>query len=213
MYEHQSLTSISSPYKPPRMLFTSWSQSDRRIYDIPGLSADIMQLIIEFAYTGLVSLSEESVQDLLLAADQFIVIEVIQACWDFLEERLSPENCVGIWQFTSVCHCPKLQHKAYHYMINNFEEVALGKEVLNLSVDDLAEIIAKDELNVRNERFVFKAIHHWIAHAPEERQNYLALLLSKVRFLRHCGGFFLCTVSSWILFCYFFFTGPPRSDQ
>lgn len=171
------------------MLFTSWSPSDRRTYDIPGLSSDIMQLIIEFAYTGHVSMSEESVQDLLLAADQLIVTEVIQACWDFLEERLNPDNCIGVWQFTSVCHCPKLQHKAYHYMINNFEEVAVGEEILNLSVDDLSIIIAKDELNVRNERSVFKAIHRWIAHAPEERQSYLFFLLSKVCFFRHCISF------------------------
>lgn len=155
------------------------------IYDIPGLSADTMQLIIEFAYTGHAPVSEDSVQDLLLAADQLIVIEVIQACWDFLEERLSPANCIGVWQFTSICHCPKLQHRAYQYMINNFEEVAVGEEFLYLSVDDLVEIIAKDELNVRNERSVFKAIHQWIAHAPEERQTHLVLLLSKVRFFRH----------------------------
>lgn len=169
-----------SSFKPPRTLFTSWSRADQRLYEIPGLSADMMQLIIEFAYTGHVALSEDSVQDLLLAADQLIVIQVIQACWDFLEERLSPENCIGVWHFTSVCHCPKLHHKAYHYIISNFEEVALGEELLHLSVDHLTEIIAKDELNVRNERSVFKAIHQWISFAPEERQNHLASLLSKV---------------------------------
>lgn len=164
-----------------RTLFTSWSKSDRRVYEIPGMSPDMMQLIIEFAYTGNVSVTEDSVQELLLAADQLIVIDVIQACWDFLEERLSPENCIGIWQFTDICPCPKLQHKAYHYIVNNFEEVALSEEVLHLSVDNLADILARDDLNVRNERSVFKAVHQWVAHAPEGRQNHLVLLLSKVR--------------------------------
>lgn len=153
---------------------------------LPGLSADMMQLIIEFAYTGHVSVSEESVQDLLLTADQLIVTEVVEACWNFLEERLSPENCIGIWQFTNICHCPKLQHKTYNYVINNFEEVALSEEISSLSVDDLAEIIAKDELNVRNERSVFRAVHQWIAYAPEERQNHLVFLLSTVCFISRC---------------------------
>lgn len=139
-----------------------------------------MQLIIEYAYTGVASVTEGVVQDLLLAADQLIVDDVTLACWDFLERHLCAENCIGIWKFTYICFCPKLQRTAYQYIIDNFEKVALGDEILHVSLEELAGIIIRDELAVGDEAVVFNAIHQWVAHSPKERKTYFPLLLSKV---------------------------------
>lgn len=139
-----------------------------------------MQLIIEYAYTGVTSVTEGVVQDLLLAADQLIVDDIILACWDFLERRLCAENCIGIWKFTHICLCPKLQRTAYQYIIDNFEKVALGDEILHVSLEELTGIVTRDELAVGDEAVVFNAIHRWVAHFPKERKTYFPFLLSKV---------------------------------
>lgn len=140
-----------------------------------------MQLIIQFAYTGNVPVTEDIVQDLLFAADQLLVIGVIHACWDFLEERLSPQNCIGIWQFTNICYYPRLQHKLYRYIIDNFEEVSCSAEVSLLSLEEISGIFARDDLIVRQEESVYHALHQWITQAPEERTEHLAWIFSKVR--------------------------------
>lgn len=139
-----------------------------------------MQLIIQFAYTGNVSVTEDVVQDLLFAADQLLVIGVIHACWDFLEEHLSPENCIGIWQFTKICYYPRLQRKSYQYIIDNFEEVSCSTEWSLLSVEEISGIFARDNLIVRHEKSVYNALHQWITQAPEGRKEHLAWLFSKV---------------------------------
>lgn len=139
-----------------------------------------MQLIIQFAYTGNVLVTEDVVQDLLFAADQLLVIGVIHACWDFLEEHLSPENCIGIWQFTNICYYPRLQRKSYQYIIDNFEEVSCSTEVSLLSVEEISGIFARDNLIVRHEKSVYNALHQWITQAPEGRKEHLAWLFSKV---------------------------------
>ncbi|KAM6919420.1 kelch-like protein 10 [Lycodopsis pacificus] len=141
----------------------------------------MMQLIVEFAYTGLVSVTEENVQELLLAADQLNVTGVVQTCCDFLGEQLCPENCIGIFQFTDTCLSPKLRLKAYHFIVDHFEEVVSSEEFPQLSVQQLADILGRDDLNVSEESAAFEAILRWIAHEPEERKADIALLLSKVR--------------------------------
>lgn len=163
-----------------RALFTNWSRPGKTVFEILGFSADIMQLIIQFAYTGIVSVTEDVVQDLLFAADQLLVIGVIHACWDFLEEHLSPENCIGIWQFSNICYYPRLQHKFYQYIIDNFEEVSYSTEVTLLSLEEISGIFARDDLIVRHEESVYRALHRWITQAPEERTEHLAWLFSKV---------------------------------
>ncbi|KAM9359147.1 kelch-like protein 10 [Symphorus nematophorus] len=177
---HKVILCNSSSYF--RALFTHWSTPDSRDYNIPNVSADMMKLIIEFAYTGFIPVTQENVKEVFIAADQFNVLGIIQACSDFMEEHLTPQNCIGIWWFTDIFYLPELKHKAFLFMLKHFEEVAAtSEEFLQLSVGQLAKIIESDQLNVRKEKKVFEAVLWWITYAPEERSRHISLLLSNVR--------------------------------
>lgn len=139
-----------------------------------------MRLIVDFAYTGTVSVTEDNVKELLIAADEFNMIAIVQTCCTFLTEQLRPENCVGIWQFTRNYYVPRLQLEAYHYILYHFEDVAASHELRWLSVQDLCDILDRDYLIVKKENTVFQAVLHWIAHAPRERGRNLAVLLARV---------------------------------
>lgn len=139
-----------------------------------------MQLIIEFAYTGSVSVTEDNAQELLLAADQLNVMDIVQIACDFLGEQLCPKNCIGIFQFTNICFASELQHKAYRCIIDHFEEVVFSEEFLQLSVQELTDILDRDDLNVRKESSVYESILRWITHVPEKRKGHITVLLSKV---------------------------------
>ncbi|XP_069555762.1 kelch-like protein 10 [Brachyistius frenatus] len=164
-----------------RALFSCWAVPDQKIFNIPGLSPDMMQLIIEFAYTGYASVKKHNAKELMLAANHLNVMDIVLTCSDFLREQLCPENCIGIWQFTNFCFSPELQRKAYRYIIDHFEEVVFCEEFLQLSVQELTAILDEDNLNVKEENTVYEAITKWIAHVPEERETHIAALMSKIR--------------------------------
>ncbi|GAA6220044.1 kelch-like protein 10 [Lates japonicus] len=165
-----------------RALFTHWSTPDSRVFDIPNVSPDMMKLIIEFAYTGFIPVTQVNIQELFITADRFNVMGIIKACSDLLVEQLTPQNCLGIWWFTDAYYYPELRHKTFLFTLNHFEVVAAtSEEFLLLSVQDLAKIIENDQLNVKKEKTVFEAILRWISYAPEERREYISLLLPKVR--------------------------------
>ncbi|XP_030275694.1 kelch-like protein 10 [Sparus aurata] len=164
-----------------RALFIRWSAADKKVFNIEGLSPDMMQAIIEFAYTGSLSVTVDNVQELLLAADQFNVMKIVRACCDYLEERLCPENCIGIWKFTNILPCFELQSKTFLFILDHFEEVVSTEEFEFLNVQELADILGRDDLNVKKENTVCEAIFQWITNRPEERKEHLLVLLSKVR--------------------------------
>uniref|UniRef100_A0A3Q3XA61 BTB domain-containing protein n=1 Tax=Mola mola TaxID=94237 RepID=A0A3Q3XA61_MOLML len=176
---HKVILCNCSPYF--QALFSWCPCPDKNPFEILDLSPDVMQLIIEFAYTGTVSVTGGNVQELLLAADKLLVMAIVDTCCNFLEEQLCPENCIGIWQFTNFLLCPQLQLKAYQFILDKFQQVLCTEEFWQLSVKELCAILDRDELNVRKESTAFEAIHRWIAHAPETRQKNMVLLLSKVR--------------------------------
>ncbi|KAM3596483.1 uncharacterized protein V6R79_015288 [Siganus canaliculatus] len=140
-----------------------------------------MQLIIHFAYTGAVSVTEDNVQDLLMAADQFLITDIVQTCCKFLSKQLCPDNCIGIWRMANACFCPELQREAHRFVVEHFEDAACSEEFLQLSAQELSDIISRDDLRVKGEKAVFEAVVCWVGLEPEERAKHLVDLLSKVR--------------------------------
>ncbi|XP_068576783.1 kelch-like protein 10 [Cebidichthys violaceus] len=175
---HRVILCRCSPYF--LALWRRWSPPEKKVFHIPGLSPDTMRLIIEFAYTGSVSVTAENVEKLLLAADQLNVMGLVQICCNFLGEQLCPKNCVGIFRFSDTLS-PELRLKAHRFIVDHFEEVALSEEFSQLSVQQLADVLGRDDLNVSKESAAFDAVLRWIAHEPEERKAHIAVLLSKVR--------------------------------
>ncbi|KAK9977675.1 hypothetical protein ABG768_019476 [Culter alburnus] len=165
---HKIILSAFRPYF--RTLFSNnWSSTEKQFYEIPGMSQDSLSQIIQFAYTGSALITEENVTELLVAADQFLVSGLRTAL-----------ASAGLQK--TFFSCSKLHHKAMHYILQNFEEVLLEpEEFLELSLEQLEELIGKDELNVKQEKVVFEAVLQWINYAPENRKQTIAVLLPKVR--------------------------------
>ncbi|KAK2851195.1 hypothetical protein Q5P01_007471 [Channa striata] len=165
-----------------RALFNRWSSPDNRLYEISSVSAAVMKLVIGFAYTNFVPVTHKNVQELFVTADRFNVMGIIEACSDFLEEQLTPHNCIGIWRFTDSYYYPEIKNKAFRFLLNHFEEVATtSEEFLLLSAQELCKIIESDQLIVKKEKTVFEAILRWVSGSTEERREHISLLLSKVR--------------------------------
>ncbi|XP_068180116.1 kelch-like protein 10 [Antennarius striatus] len=160
-------------------LFCRHTACTRTHFAIPDVSAEVMEVIIDFAYTGSVTVTEDNVQQLFIAADFFIITDIVEACIKFVEENLTPENCIGVRRFA--IFCPQLQHKAHFLLTNKFEEVVSSEEFLQLTWQELSDMLDSDDINVNEEKTVYEAIVRWIDHAPVHRTTYLAALLLKAR--------------------------------
>lgn len=147
------------------------------------LSPAMMQLIIEFAYTDNVPVTEKTVRELLQTAGFLNIRSILNKCCNFLGDMLCAENSIGIYQLTKYHFCIPLERKAYKFILNNFEKVESSEEFPQLDMENFCSIIASDCLCVRSEAVVFKAIVHWITYAIEKRRDFMAILFSKVKYI------------------------------
>uniref|UniRef100_A0A8C5DDN1 BACK domain-containing protein n=1 Tax=Gouania willdenowi TaxID=441366 RepID=A0A8C5DDN1_GOUWI len=84
--------------------------------------------------------------------------------------------------YTFVCWGSSLRvADAFHFICENFEEVSLCEEFLQLAEQELADILGQDDLTVTQESTVYQSVLRWINHMPEERQGAISTLLPKVR--------------------------------
>lgn len=67
-------------------------------------------------------------------------------------------------------------------MLEHFCEIINSDEFLHLNEKQLCKLLSKDELSVRCESIVFKAVVDWVKFEPEKRRSHLDHLFQCVRF-------------------------------
>lgn len=164
-------------------MFEHWDSDHNNEFTIHGISSETMKLVLEFIYTRSVTLSRSNVQDLVLAADFFLLEDLVNLCSEFMERQLCPENCIGIWRFSDIVVLPTMRNLTWRYILSHFEEVMVCEEFLGLTTEELMSIIEPDELDVKNESVVLEAVVQWTNYALDERKDHFPQLLNKVRYI------------------------------
>ena len=189
---HGPLLAAASPVFQDIFSDDLLSQEGSR-YRLKDVTCNTLGDLINFIYTGEVTLEEENVVDLLHAAYDYEIPTLARACCDWLEVQLSSYNAIGIWLLAREQqseYISDIEEIAKSYIIANFTSVCREDEFLELEYEDLEEIIRNDYLGVQNEEEVFAAVVNWIK-ADEGRSSFFCDLLNRVR-LECASSEFLC---------------------
>lgn len=117
-----------------------------------------------------IRLNEDTIQDVVQAADLLLLTDLKTLCCEFLEGCIAAENCIGIRDFALHYCLHHVHYLATEYLETHFRDVSSTEEFLELSPQKLKEVISLEKLNVGNERYVFEAVIRWIAHDVEMRK-------------------------------------------
>ncbi|XP_014396008.1 PREDICTED: kelch-like protein 18 isoform X1 [Myotis brandtii] len=146
-----------------------------------GMDPSALEALINFAYNGHLAIDQQNVQSLLMGASFLQLQSIKDACCTFLQERLHPKNCLGVRQFAETMMCAVLYDAANSFVHQHFVEVSVSEEFLGLPLDDVLELVSRDELNVTSEEQVFEAALAWVRYDREQRGPCLPELLSNIR--------------------------------
>ncbi|KAH8321099.1 kelch-like protein 10 isoform X1 [Drosophila kikkawai] len=161
---------------------TGGTGKENRVIHIPGISASIMNGVIQYAYLRQTNINDENVHELLICADYVGMVGLVKQCKDYLSHTLTPENCVSIMGFARFRFLEDLYQKARNYTLRYFTEVAArNTDIMDMNVKDFYSIISDDELNTREEDYVWKLCVKWIDRDPEIRKQHVAHLMTGLR--------------------------------
>ncbi|XP_003248768.2 kelch-like protein 2, partial [Acyrthosiphon pisum] len=94
---HKIVLIAASPYF--RAMFSNFDESNKNLVTIRELDSTILQLLIDYIYTGEIMVTKENVQGLLQAANILQLYFVKSVCAEFLQKQLDPSNCIDIKTF------------------------------------------------------------------------------------------------------------------
>lgn len=158
-------------------MFTGFEESRQDRITLQGVDHRALQLLIEYVYTSVVEVTEDNVQVLLTAANLLQLTDVRDACCDYLQTQLDPSNCLGIRDFADIHGCIDLLNYAETYIEQHFSWVAFTRggvyrssglisvflffreviqfdEFLNLTSEQVVNLIKSDRLSVPSEEKV-----------------------------------------------------------
>ncbi|CAD7682381.1 unnamed protein product [Nyctereutes procyonoides] len=146
-----------------------------------GIDPNALNSLVQYAYTGVLQLKEDTIENLLAAACLLQLTQVIEVCSNFLIKQLHPSNCLGIRSFGDAQGCTELLSVAHNYTMEHFIEVIKNQEFLLLPANEISKLLCSDDINVPDEETLFHALMHWVGHDVQARQQDLAMLLSYIR--------------------------------
>ena len=166
----------------------------------PSIDAEAFASLLRYAYTGSVTINGSNVQSLLIGASFLGLVNVQQACADYLKVRLNVGNVLSVKSFAFALGVETLVTASARYIHRHFEAVSRTEGFLGLDFEEVVEIVERDELNIKGkcvcvwrlggsynfcfilgEEIVFEAILAWTKRDESARKERLPALLSHVR--------------------------------
>uniref|UniRef100_A0A4W4F6D1 BTB domain-containing protein n=1 Tax=Electrophorus electricus TaxID=8005 RepID=A0A4W4F6D1_ELEEL len=146
-----------------------------------NIGADVLELLLEFVYTGSLIIDSANAKTLLEAANKFQFNTFCRVCVSFLEKQLTASNCLGVLAMAEAMKCTELHSMAKAFALQNFPEVATQEEILNISKEDFISYLSNDSLNAKAEELVYEMVIKWIKKNPCSRVQHASELLAVVR--------------------------------
>ncbi|KAM5278008.1 kelch repeat and BTB domain-containing protein 6 [Hipposideros larvatus] len=158
-------------------------QANVTMHDV---DAESFEVLVEYCYTGRVSLSEANVERLYAASDMLQLEYVREACASFLARRLDLANCTAIFKFADAFGHRKLRSQAQSFIAHNFKQLSrmgsIREETLaDLTLAQLLAVLRLDTLNIEQEQTVCHVAVQWLEAAPKERGPCAAEVFKCVR--------------------------------
>lgn len=176
---HRLVLSAAIPYF--RTMFTG-DTSESKMKDITMKEIDpvALKVLIDYAYTNKVKITEENVESLLLTSEFLQFTEVSKSCCCFLSTHFTPDNVISIETLAKRLNCSDLIENAHRYIQKNFDAICETPEFLSVPFEFLNDLIRRDHLFTANEEKVFEAVIKWVK-VDAERTVLLPELLTGVR--------------------------------
>ena len=144
---HKSVLAASSEYF--LSLFTSDMKEKQKLkVKLEGFKPFVMNDLLSYIYTGQAEITDENAKELVFAGDYLLIESLKKKGTFYLEDTLSPSNCLSLRAFSEKYVCDELKRKSESFILDNFVAVSKSEEFLCLGSSEIEKLISMDDLSL-----------------------------------------------------------------
>ncbi|KAF8789122.1 Kelch-like protein 10 like protein [Argiope bruennichi] len=165
---HRVILSKNSIYFRALFLFGGSSRSAAD-FSLSWFSGRTVKQVLNYLYYGKIPLEIDNIVELLLAADYFLLDDLLRKCQVFAKENLSLKNCVKIFVASHINNRLELYKASRRFIRFNFSKL------LDQQTNDIADIpfelfkilLEDGSLNIPDETYIWRAVEQWVSDCSE----------------------------------------------
>ena len=135
------------------------------------VSALVMDDVLQFIYTGDVSVTHQNAKELAIAANFLLITSLKEVCLGYLQQSLGLSNCFSLRDFAEKYDYKSLKLAATDFICAEFVEVSKMEEFVCLDHEIVAQVISNDNIAISKEEEVFEVVTRWVKHDYEARKE------------------------------------------
>jgi len=147
-------------------------------------------VVLQFMYTGMTTLSEDVVLDVMKLSERFCMMQLRDRCVEFLQQHMSPSNCFRTKELALGLGLTGLVRIVDSYIVANAVDIADAESSVELSYAHLEELIGRSMPLSEIDRV--RLILRWTEHKEDRRKRMPALVTTYVQWQK-VGPMELCT--------------------
>jgi hypothetical protein len=101
-----------------------YREKDARDIEIPNIRWEVFELMMRFIYTGSVDVTLDIAQDLLRAADQYLLEALKRLCEYTIAQDISSDNVSNMYELSDAFHALSLRHTCILYILEQFDKLS-----------------------------------------------------------------------------------------
>lgn len=170
---HRNVLACSSPY------FDSILKHHKIIREqliITCLDSEIFNTILNYMYTGEITIEHSNVEELLKLADHFIITKVIEYCIEFLGTKLNLDNCLFTYFLTQRFKLKHLGNIVENWIVSHIDDVCEGEEIISLTTLELQEFFKNKNFALPTAKSL-NTLSQWTLHNLDKREQHFDKLI------------------------------------
>ncbi|XP_056613940.1 kelch-like protein 23 [Triplophysa dalaica] len=158
------------------LFFGGGLESTKRHIQIRGLGVQQFRTLMDFTKNFKLSLDCKNVLDILEVADFLQLDRARLLCCKFLERQLHLSNCLGMMAYAWQLGCLELYAAAREVVLTHLPAIASEQDLMFLSKDGIANLLASDNLSIPREDLVLDLALRWATFEPGREADFMQLV-------------------------------------
>jgi hypothetical protein len=150
-------------------------------YDIPNVSAEVMNEVLDFFYTFKLKLTSANIEEVLEISQNLGARKLLDLCINFLM-KINLNNAVRNRKAAQRFGLKSVMSTIDKYVHEHFSALITTSSFLESEFNYIYDIISSDILTKPNELQIFRACAQWIDYKRTDRIKYAIPLISLIRF-------------------------------
>ncbi|KAF9182731.1 hypothetical protein BGZ51_004477 [Haplosporangium sp. Z 767] len=159
MHAHSLILQARSTYFS-RALGSDWKEANQKVFQKPNISPVVFERILHYIYSGRLVLEDEMIMDLIKAADELCLEDLLNGCERHALTTLCRNNVLELVQLSSRHNLFQLKNECLDFIAANIDHFKRGKEILKLEADIIKDILSMDQLDL-DELEIWKIAVRW----------------------------------------------------